>query len=67
MTLLRQKYVCPVCRNPATGALLAAERDAPAEVRYRLPVHRMTEDLLRADSTLPRLRDFAHRIGLPTT
>ena len=48
-------------------ALLAAERAAPAEVRYRPPVHRMTEDLLRADtrSALPGLRDFARRIGVP--
>jgi len=41
-------------------ALLAAERAAPAEVRYRPPVHRMTEDLLRAGARgslpgLPRL------------
>ena len=48
-------------------ALLAAERAAPAEVRYRPPVHRMTEDLLRADnrSALPGLRDFARRVGVP--
>jgi transcriptional regulator with XRE-family HTH domain len=48
-------------------ALLAAERAAPAEVRYRPPVHRMTEDLLRADtrSYLPGLRDFARRVGVP--
>ena len=48
-------------------ALLAAERAAPAEVRYRPPVHRMTEDLLRADSrgSLPGLRDFARRVGVP--
>ena len=48
-------------------ALLAAGRAAPAEVRYRPPVHRMTEDLLRADnrSTLPGLRDFARRVGVP--
>jgi hypothetical protein len=51
--------------QPCYRALLAAERDAPAEVRYRPPVHRMTEDLLRADRTLPGLRDFARRIGLP--
>src|SRR5262249_9361484 len=30
-------------------ALLAAERTAPGEVRYRPPVHRMTLDLLHAD------------------
>jgi hypothetical protein len=48
-------------------ALLAAERAAPAEVRYRPPVHRITEDLLRADrrNALPGLRAFAGRIGLP--
>ncbi len=33
--------------GPCYRALLAAERAAPAEVRYRPPVHRMTEDLLR--------------------
>jgi len=50
-------------------ALLAAERAAPAEVRYRPPVHRITEDLLSADhrSALPGLRAFAGRIGLPGT
>jgi len=50
-------------------ALLAAERAAPAEVRYRPPVHRMTEDLLRADnrSAVPGLRAFARRIGLPAS
>jgi transcriptional regulator with XRE-family HTH domain len=48
-------------------ALLAAERAAPAEVRYRPPVHRMTEDLLTRDtrSSMPGLRDFARRTGLP--
>lgn len=48
-------------------SLLAAERAAPAEVRYRPPVHRMTEDLLKADtrSALPGLRDFARRVGVP--
>src|SRR5262249_36879984 len=30
-------------------ALLRAEQAAPADVRYRPPVHRMVEDLLRAD------------------
>lgn len=49
-------------------ALRAAERAAPAEVRYRPPVHRMTTDLLRADRrvTLPGLRAFASRVGIPT-
>jgi transcriptional regulator with XRE-family HTH domain len=48
-------------------ALLAAERAAPAEVRYRPPVHRITEDLLRAGHrhALPGLHAFAGRIGLP--
>jgi len=48
-------------------ALLYAERAAPAEVRYRPPVHRMTEDLLRTrHGALPGLNDFARRIGMPT-
>ena len=53
--------------EPCYRALLAAERAAPAEVRYRPPVHRMTEDLLRADGrgSLPGLRDFARRVGVP--
>ena len=48
-------------------ALLAAERAAPAEVRYRPPVHRIAEDLLRADrrQSLPGLPAFARRIGVP--
>jgi transcriptional regulator with XRE-family HTH domain len=48
-------------------ALLAAEAAAPADVRYRPPVHRMTEDLLRSGRrhSLPDLRSFAARIGLP--
>lgn len=51
---------------PCYRALLAAERAAPAEVRYRPPVHRMAEDLLRADrNSLPALRAFARRIGMP--
>ena len=50
-------------------ALLAAERAAPAEVRYRPPVHRMTEDLLRSGPhrSLPGLRAFAARTGMPGT
>ena len=49
------------------AALLAAERTAPAEVRYRPPVHRLTEDLLRhgPHGSLPGLRAFAGRIGMP--
>lgn len=54
--------------EPCYRALLSAERAAPDEVRYRPPVHRITEDLLRADNrrTLPGLREFASRIGMPT-
>ena len=53
--------------EPCYRALLAAERAAPAEVRYRPPVHRMAEDLLSRDarSSLPGLRAFARRVGLP--
>lgn len=49
------------------AALLAAERAAPAEVRYRPPVHRMTSDLLchAPSRSLPSIRAFARRIGLP--
>jgi hypothetical protein len=54
--------------EPCYRALLAAERAAPAEVRYRPPVHRIAEDLLRADPrTLPGLRAFTDRIGLPAS
>jgi transcriptional regulator with XRE-family HTH domain len=52
--------------EPCYRALLAAERAAPAEVCYRPPVHRMTEDLLKTGcNSLPGVRDFARRIGLP--
>jgi len=53
--------------EPCYRALLAAERAAPAEVRYRPPVHRIAEDLLRAShrQSLPGLPAFARRIGLP--
>ncbi|MCW2943496.1 MAG: binding protein with helix-turn-helix domain [Actinoallomurus sp.] len=49
-------------------SLLAAERAAPGEVRYRPPVRRMTADLLRVDrrGTLPGLRAFAARVGVRT-
>lgn len=49
-------------------ALRSAERAAPAEVRYRPPAARMTRDLLRTDrrGALPGLRDFAHRVGVPS-
>ncbi len=48
-------------------SLLAAERAAPAEVRYRPPVRRITADLLRTDrrGSLPGLRAFAARVGVP--
>ena len=53
--------------EPCFRALLAAERCAPDEVRYRPPVHRIAEDLLRADrrQALPGLPAFARRIGVP--
>jgi hypothetical protein len=52
--------------EPCYRALLCAERAAPAEVRYRPPVHRMTEDLLTTRrGTLPGLTAFAQRIGMP--
>ena len=53
--------------GPCYHALLSAERAAPAEVRYRPPVHQITEDLLRADRrhALPGLPGFARRIGMP--
>jgi hypothetical protein len=55
--------------GPCYRALLAAERAAPGEVRYRPPVHRIAEDLLRADrrQALPGLRAFTHRIGVPAS
>jgi transcriptional regulator with XRE-family HTH domain len=54
--------------EPCYRALLQAERAAPAEVRYRPPVHRIAEDLLRANRhrSLPGLPAFAHRIGVPS-
>ena len=53
--------------EPCYRALLEAERAAPAEVRYRPPVHRIAEDLLRANrrQSLPGLVAFAGRIGVP--
>jgi tetratricopeptide (TPR) repeat protein len=53
--------------QPCYQALLAAEHAAPAEVRYRPPVHRMAEDLLRTShrTSLPGLPAFARRIGMP--
>ena len=53
--------------EPCYRALLAAEHCAPDEVRYRPPVHRVAEDLLRANrrQSLPGLPAFARRIGVP--
>jgi len=53
--------------EPCYRALLAAEHCAPDEVRYRPPVHRIAEDLLRANrrQSLPGLPAFARRIGVP--
>ena len=53
--------------EPCYRALLSAERAAPAEVRYRPPVHQITEDLLRADRrhALTGLPGFSRRIGMP--
>lgn len=53
--------------EPCFRALLSAERAAPAEVRYRPPVHQITEDLLRADRrhALTGLPGFSRRIGMP--
>lgn len=49
-------------------ALLSAEHTAPGEVRYRPPVHRMTEDLLRVNhGRMPGLHAFARRIGMPVS
>jgi transcriptional regulator with XRE-family HTH domain len=47
-------------------SLLAAEQAAPAEVRFRPPVHRMIRELLHTKrrAPLPGLRDFATRIGV---
>ncbi|MEU8897270.1 helix-turn-helix domain-containing protein [Nocardia sp. NPDC048505] len=46
-------------------ALLAAERAAPDEVRYRKPVQQITTSLLRHPSaTMPGLREFAYRTGV---
>jgi hypothetical protein len=49
------------------AGVAVAERAALAEVRYRPPVHRIAEDLLRADrrQSLPGLPAFARRIGVP--
>lgn len=48
-------------------ALLAAERAAPDEVRYRKPIHQITASLLQHPTahTLPGLRAFASRTGAP--
>lgn len=46
-------------------ALLAAERDAPQEIRYRPWAQHLTRALVTADNhhALPGVRDFAQRIG----
>jgi hypothetical protein len=46
--------------------LRRVEQIAPDEVRHRPPVHRMVQDLLRADrgGSLPGLRAFARRVGV---
>ncbi|MFJ4680989.1 helix-turn-helix domain-containing protein [Kitasatospora sp. NPDC088783] len=46
-------------------ALLAAEQAAPQEVR-RSAVRALATGLLRHDRTLPGIRDFAARAGVPT-
>ncbi|RJL23198.1 hypothetical protein D5H75_32995 [Bailinhaonella thermotolerans] len=53
--------------EPCFRALRRAEQVAPAEVRWRPPVHRMTVWLLGADrrGALPGLRAFAQRVGVP--
>lgn len=49
-------------------ALLAAERAAPDEVRYRKPIQQITTSLLRHPTAtrLPGLRAFAGRAGVST-
>ncbi|WP_067665970.1 helix-turn-helix domain-containing protein [Nocardia miyunensis] len=46
-------------------ALLAAEKAAPDEVRYRTPIQQITRSLIRhpASTNLPGLHSFAHRSG----
>lgn len=55
-------------RNPAAcfTALLAAEQAAPDEVRFRKPIHEITNRLLTRAGTahLPEIRRFAARCGL---
>jgi hypothetical protein len=47
--------------NPVGRRARCADRG-----RYRPPVHRIAEDLLRPERpSLPELRDFAHHIGVP--
>ncbi|WP_432967681.1 helix-turn-helix domain-containing protein [Dactylosporangium sp. CA-233914] len=46
-------------------ALLAAERDAPQEVRFRPWAQQLTADLLsRSGHSLPGVREFAGRVGV---
>lgn len=51
--------------EPCYRALLAAERAAPDEVRYRKPIQHLTASLIRDPraNTLPGLRAFAARTG----
>jgi hypothetical protein len=53
--------------EPCYRALLAAERAAPDEVRYRQPIQHITASLLRDPraNSLPGLRAFATRTGTP--
>lgn len=47
------------------GQLLAAERDAPQEVRFRPWAQQLTADLLSRNSrSLPGVREFADRVGV---
>ncbi|WP_229686597.1 hypothetical protein [Longimycelium tulufanense] len=48
-------------REPAFRALLAAEHEAPQEVRLRPWAHRLVRDLRSSGPMLPGLRDFATR------
>jgi hypothetical protein len=49
-------------------ALLAAERDAPQEVRYRPWAHRLTRTLLMSENraAVPGIVEFARRVGVAT-
>jgi hypothetical protein len=49
----------------AFQALIAADRDAPQEVRFRPWAQQLTNDLLSSDrsNSLPGIRAFARRVG----